>query len=204
MVAVKRIACVLVAASLLVGCARSTSSTYEASDVGRTVETQPATVVSSRIVRVTGDTGNNVGPVAGGALGAAGAGLAFDKFWASVIGAVIGAGAGYVAQQRTGNREGIEYVVEMNDGRTVTLVQNRADNEEPVADGTPVLVQMGGRYTRVVPDPRGAERKRGGGQWVDPDTVGAGAPASTAGSPSPARGTEPSKDNPSGWSRPQQ
>jgi hypothetical protein len=87
-----------------------------------------------------------------------------------VLGGLVGAGIGYLSQQQLNNREGIEYVLEMDDGRTVTLVQNRADDEVPLADGTPVLVQVSGQYTRVIADPR-AERMAGA-DWVDPDTAG--------------------------------
>ncbi|MGH6912848.1 MAG: hypothetical protein ACREH3_03990 [Geminicoccales bacterium] len=167
--------CVLAGGLLLSGCSHPSSETYSAGDVGRTIETTEAQVISSRIVRVAGDT-NAVGPLAGGALGAAGTGLIFDKGLAAVIGGVVGAGAGYLAQQQANNREGIEYMLRMDDGRTVTLVQNRAAEEQPLPDGTPVLVQISGQYTRVIADPR-AERASGGG-WVDPDTMPPSAPSS--------------------------
>ena len=159
----------LVAALLLAGCAHPSSTTYGTGDVGRTIETTPASVVSSRVVNIAGDS-NAVGPVAGGALGAAGSALAFEgSGLVAVIGGVLGAGVGYLAQKQLNNREGIEYVLQMDDGRTVTLVQNRQSDEAPLPDGTPVLVQVSGQYTRVIADPR-AERV-GGADWVDPDTV---------------------------------
>jgi outer membrane lipoprotein SlyB len=159
----------LVAALLLAGCAHPSSTTYETGDVGRTIETTQASVVSSRVVSIAGDS-NAVGPVAGGALGAAGSALAFEgSGLVAVIGGVLGAGVGYLAQKQLNNREGIEYVLHMDDGRTVTLVQNRESDEPPLPDGTPVLVQVSGQYTRVIADPR-AERV-GGADWVDPDRV---------------------------------
>ena len=157
------------AALLLAGCAHPSGSTYEAGDVGRTIETAQGSVVSSRVVRIAGES-DAVGPVAGGALGAAGSALAFQgSGLVAVIGGVLGAGAGYLAQSRMNNRDGIEYVLQMDDGRTVTLVQNRAAEEAPLPDGTPVLVQVSGQYTRVIADPR-AERM-GGADWIDPDVV---------------------------------
>jgi outer membrane lipoprotein SlyB len=160
----------LVAALLLVGCAHPSGSTYEVGDVGRTIETAQASVVSSRVVKIAGDSNNLVGPAAGGALGAAGSALAFQgSGLVAVIGGVLGAGAGYLAQSRMNDRDGIEYVLQMDDGRTVTLVQNRAADETPLPDGTPVLVQVSGQYTRVIADPR-AERM-GGADWIDPDVV---------------------------------
>jgi outer membrane lipoprotein SlyB len=190
----RAVALSLLAALLLVGCSHPSGSTYQAGDVGRTIETAQASVVSSRVVKISGESNNLVGPAAGGALGAAGSALAFQgSGLVAVIGGVIGAGAGYLAQKQLNNRDGIEYVLQMDDGRTVTLVQNRADDEAPLPDGTPVLVQVSGQYTRVIADPR-AERV-GGADWVDPDTerevepaIG-GSPVGEAGDPEPF--TEP-------------
>jgi outer membrane lipoprotein SlyB len=177
----RAVACSLVAALLLVGCSHPSGSTYESGDVGRTIETTQASVVSSRVVKISGES-NAVGPVAGGALGAAGSALAFQgSGLVAVIGGVLGAGAGYLAQKQMNNRDGIEYVLQMDDGRTVTLVQNRADGEAPLPDGTPVLVQVSGQYTRVIADPR-AEHM-GGADWVDPDTLPEEKTPATGGSP---------------------
>jgi outer membrane lipoprotein SlyB len=157
------------AALLLSACSHASSTRYDATDVGRTIETTEASVISSRPVQISGET-NLVGPAAGGALGAAGTGLIFQgSGLAAVIGGVLGAGVGYLSQQQLNDREGIEYVLRMDDGRTVTLVQNRESDEPPLPDGTPVLVQVSGQYTRVIADPR-AERV-GGADWVDPDTL---------------------------------
>ena len=186
----RAVASVLVATALLAGCSHPSGTTYDAADVGRTIETTQASVVSSRFVKVAGES-SLAGPLAGGALGASGSALAFQgSGLVAVIGGVLGAGAGYLAQKQMNNREGIEYVLQMEDGRTVTLVQNRESEERPLPDGTPVLVQVSGQYTRVMADPR-AERMAGG-DWVDPDTladegtapVGA-SPLGEAGDPEP-------------------
>jgi outer membrane lipoprotein SlyB len=186
----RAVASVLVATVLLAGCSHPSGTTYGAGDVGRTIETAQGSVVSSRLVKVAGEA-NMVGPVAGGALGASGSALAFQgSGLVAVIGGVLGAGMGYLAQQQMNNRQGIEYVLQMDDGRTVTLVQNREDEEQPLPDGTPVLVQVSGQYTRVIADPR-AERMAGA-DWVDPDTLAdegtapiGGAPIGKAGDPEP-------------------
>jgi outer membrane lipoprotein SlyB len=192
----RAVAFALVPALSLAGCAHPSGSTYQAGDVGRTIETAQGSVVSSRPVSISGDV-NAVGPLAGGAAGAAGSALAFsgggNTGLIAVLGGLIGAGIGYLSQQQLNNREGIEYVLEMDDGRTVTLVQNRADDEVPLADGTPVLVQVSGQYTRVIADPR-AERM-GGADWVDPDTAGK---AGAAGQP----GTVGQKESLSGGGSP--
>lgn len=188
--------------ALLAGCSAPTSQRYDSGDVGRPIETTQGAVVSSRVVEISGDT-KNVGPIGGAAAGAAATGLAYGgrgSGWAAILGGLVGAGAGYLIESSARSREGIEYIVRMNDGRTVTLVQNRQKEEQPIADGTPVLVQISGRYTRVIPDPTadhaaggtagavgaGATTGSGsGGGWVDPDTVSA-----AEGSP-PAPGAPP-------------
>lgn len=167
------IACVAVVSIGLAGCANPSGSTYEGVDVGRTIETTRASVVSSRVVDIAGES-DLKGPVAGGIFGASAAGLAVQGSGAGIIAllaGVIGAGAGYLAQQQFNNREGIEYILDMEDGRMVTLVQNREDDEQPLADGSPVLVQVSGQYTRVIPNPRPEGAAGGGaaGDWIDPD-----------------------------------
>jgi outer membrane lipoprotein SlyB len=124
----------LAAALALAGCAHPSGSTYESGDVGRTIETAQGSVVSSRPVEISGDA-NAAGPLAGGALGAAGSALAFQgSGLVAVIGGVLGAGVGYLAQKQLNNREGVEYVLQMDDGRTVTLVQNRTSDEPPLPE----------------------------------------------------------------------
>ncbi len=168
----------MIAVLLIGGCASASTTTYDAADVGRTIETASGKVMASRSVDVKGGT-SIAGPGAGGALGGAAGGLAFGSGWAALIGAVVGAGVGYVAEQQINSGEGTEYVVEMDDGRTVTIVQNKVEGKSPIADGTQVLVQYSGKYTRVLEDPRvdksgsRSESGTGAGGWVDPDVVGA-------------------------------
>ncbi|MCE3248379.1 MAG: hypothetical protein K0R41_2204, partial [Geminicoccaceae bacterium] len=187
----------------LVACTTSTRSTYSSQDIGVPIETSSATVVSSRVVDIKGEPGL-VGPAAGGLAGATTAGVTIGSgsgsTLAAVLGGLLGAGAGYLAEQRLKSREGIEYVLQMDDGRTITLIQklqmddgrtitliqNREAEEQPLPDGTPVLVQIGSRYSRVLEHP---ESDGGGaaGDWVDPDAGGAGG----AGEPTPDRATIP-------------
>lgn len=154
---INRYAGLMMVGLLLAGCGTPTSQTYEGAQVGRSMDTAQATIVSGRIVDVAGET-NAVGPGAGAAIGGAGTMLGTGKGWAGVLGAVVGAGAGYAVQQMANTRQGIEYVLEMEDGRIVTIVQNREGNEQPLPPTTPVLVQSSGTYTRVIVDPRGFDR----------------------------------------------
>ena len=166
-------ACVLIA-GLLGGCASSSTNTYSESDVGQIISTSEGTVVSSRLVDISGEdssTGALVGGGAGAITGYAGAGGGSTGALIGVLGALAGAGIGYLVEQGFKSREGIEYIVRLDDGRVVTLVQNRETEEVPLADGSPVLVQFGGNYTRVIERPTKLEGSSGSGRWVNPDML---------------------------------
>jgi outer membrane lipoprotein SlyB len=174
-------------------CSHPSSTTYGDSEVGTTIETAQGSVVSSRVVDVAGEPGF-IGAGAGAAVGAAGGGLAVNgpaSLLVAIVGGLVGAGIGYMAEKQIGDRDGIEYILQMDDGRLVTLVQNREDDEQPLPDGTPVLVQLAGQYTRVMPHP--ATDHDAGSGWVDPDTStpsagpGAGAPSAGPGGAPDAR-----------------
>ena len=166
---------------LLGACSTSTSDTYNARDVGFVIETTEATVLTSRVVNIEGGENTGTGTVAGGAVGATTgyvlAGSGSGRGLGVVLGAVVGAATGYLIEESTHSREGIEYVVRMNDGRVVTLVQNRAEGEMPLPDGAPVLVQYGNEYTRIIerPDTIEAAGATGGGSGGGTASGGAGA-----------------------------
>lgn len=140
---------------LAAGCATSSTDTYDDGDVGRILRTEKATVISSREIEIEGNP-SAVGPIIGGAAGAAGAGFGFrdgNAGLAAVIGGLLGAGAGYLIEKQALSGEGFEYIVEMPDGKVVTLVQNKESDSVPIADGTPVIVQFGRDYVRIIEEP---------------------------------------------------
>ena len=184
-----RTACCAVLIVTVAGCSHPSSTTYGGSEVGQTIETSPASVVSSRLVDVAGEPGF-VGAGAGAAVGAAGGGLAVNgpaSLLVAIVGGLVGAGIGYMAEKGLQDRDGIEYILQMDDGRLVTIVQNREGEEAPLPSGTPVLLQLAGQYTRVLPHPAALDRDTPAG-WVDPDAstassgaaLGSGAPASSS------------------------
>ena len=78
-------------------------------------------MVSSRIVNVSDEPGV-VGASAGAALGAVGGNLAVAGpvgLLVAIVGGLVGAGIGYMAEKQMRDRDGIEYVLEMEDGRLV-------------------------------------------------------------------------------------
>ncbi len=174
----QQIAAMLAVVLLVAGCTNPTTSRYSAGDVGQIIETSEGAVLTSRIVDVKGGENSNVGTIGGAAVGAtagyavAGGGTAGGLV--TVLGGLLGAGIGYLTEESVRNREGIEYVIRMSDGRVVTLVQNRDGEEEPLPNGAPVLVQYGGDYTRVIEMPQGVDGTPAGGRapankWENPD-----------------------------------
>jgi outer membrane lipoprotein SlyB len=162
----------------LAACSTPDSNTYTSRDVGQLIETSQGRVLSSRPVEIESDEGGVAGPLAGGAIGGAagyGVGSGSGQGLATFIGAAIGAGLGYLAEKEIRSQEGIEYIVELEDGRVVTLVQNRAEDEPPIPDGEPVLVQFGSQYTRISQlNTDGASGGAGAGGvsgWTNPDTA---------------------------------
>jgi outer membrane lipoprotein SlyB len=183
---IRKVAAAAALALLAAGCANPTSSRYNSGDVGQIIETSEGTVLSSRIVEVKGGDNSGYGAVAGGAAGATTSHVAIGNSSASglvtILGAVIGAGIGYLAEDSARSGEGIEYMIRLDDGRVVTLVQNREGEEAPIQGGTPVLVQYGNEYTRVVQKPAVLDGSPPGGaapagKWQNPDEPPAQPPA---------------------------
>lgn len=157
----RRAAAILTALSLIVAaCTHPTGDQYTGDDVGRIVDTAEATVVSSRPVEIKGGENRGIGAVAGGAAAGSVAAAGVDRpgaeAAATIIAALAGAGLGWLVEEEARSRKGIEYVLRTADGRVITLVQNRGPKEEPIAEGSDVLIQYGREYTRVVPLPEGA------------------------------------------------
>ena len=169
----------LSAALLMAGCSSaSTTPAYDAAEVGQPIETTEGQVIASRVVEIAGDS-TGTGPFAGGAAGGI----------LGPLGFLAGAGLGYATEQWMRGGEGLEYLVATADGRTVTVVQERAGEEQPLPAGTPVLVQMGALATRVVAraDAGWSGTTGGAADWVNPDTLPPAAPPPSAKAVAPAQ-----------------
>lgn len=152
-------AAMLAAALGLGACANQTGATYSATEAGTVMATTPAVVLTSRNVRIEGGETGAYGPALGAALGGTGGfytggGSGTDSAIFAGLGALIGAGLGYAAEEFADSRDGIEYVLrDAATGRTITVVQNAAAGESPLPSGTRVLLQRADRYVRVLPAP---------------------------------------------------
>jgi outer membrane lipoprotein SlyB len=138
----------------LAGCAaRPSQNVYNYDEVGKSTAVTFGTIVSSRIVDVTGQN-TGTGALIGGAAGAgAGSyvGNGSGSLWGAAAGALIGAAVGAAAEQAAADRQGIEYIVVLESGVTMTIVQEIGKNEVPVQPGARVIVQNSGGYQRVLP-----------------------------------------------------
>jgi outer membrane lipoprotein SlyB len=165
-------------ALLVAGCSTASTATYAPGQLP--IEATEGRIVASRAVEIAGNN-SMIGLSAGATIGfsvvgltglAAAVGSGGVQGLVALLGALGGAGIGYLAEERIRSREGIEYIVEMADGRTATVVQSHEGPEPPLPEGAPVLVvQVGGLFSQVVE--RGhVERSGAGGAagWVNPDT----------------------------------
>lgn len=160
-----RFAALIAAAVLgLAACTNPTGEQYTGREAGRVLETDRATVISSRAVKIRGGENTGIGAVAGGAAAGSVASAAVDKpgaeAAATIISALVGAGLGFLVEEEARSRDGIEYVLRTRDDRVITIVQNRSPNEEMIPKGKKVLIQFGSDYTRVVPLPEDAQETR--------------------------------------------
>jgi len=148
----KTIACLL-SVSLLTACTHPSQNRYGYQDVGQATVVEFGTVVSEHVVDITGqNTGLGAGiGAAGGAIGGAAIGRGAGSLGAMLAGAVIAGVAGAATEQALADRTGIEYVITMEEGETITLVQNYSQGDPSIKVGQRVMVQTSGMYQRVLP-----------------------------------------------------
>jgi outer membrane lipoprotein SlyB len=138
---------------LLAGCQRPGQNVYSAREVGRTSLVNFGTVVAVRDVNVQGESsglGGAAGAAAGG-IGGSQIGRGGGNAAATLGGVVAGALIGALVEQAAANRTATEYVVTMQTGVTLTLVQDRNEGEAPINVGDRVMVQLSGGKQRVLP-----------------------------------------------------
>jgi outer membrane lipoprotein SlyB len=148
-----RIAIWLLAPVFIGGCAANVSpSSYSVGSVGQVNRTVAGVIVSARGVTIEGTAG--AGSLAGGAAGAVagssigGGGRA--NALGAIGGAVVGSIAGAAVEQNSTRQQGIEYVVQTNNGNLMTIVQGPTP---AFAVDQRVLV-LYGSPARVIADPR--------------------------------------------------
>jgi len=160
-------------AALLAGCTTQTqplqsgASVYRSSEAQRAMYTSSCRVMSSRYVAVVGDSQEDrnrsaattgVGIVAGALIGNAigreiggGSGNRLARNLGTVAGAAIGASAADAANQRRVTRQGVEYVVALDQGQRRVVVQNLNPGEAALPSGAACELVGGRGQDRVIP-----------------------------------------------------
>jgi outer membrane lipoprotein SlyB len=140
----------LVSVSVMAGCTPNISpDVVQAGNANEVTTTVQGKVISMRTVTVKGND-NTVGMLAGGAAGAV-AGSAIGQGRGSLLGAiggaVLGGTAGSFAQDKLSTQQGIEYIVKLDNGKMLTVVQGAGAQNYTV--GQCVYVIEGG-HARIV------------------------------------------------------
>lgn len=148
-----RILSLAAALFLLAGCAENISpDTYSTSGAGKTGKVVPGVVVSARAVSVSGTnkTGRTVGAAAGAAAGSAIGGGTRSHILGAIGGALIGGIAGGVAEEGITAQDGMEYIVETENGELITLMQGP---DPAFKKGDRILILHGSK-ARIIADER--------------------------------------------------
>lgn len=140
----------LVMTLFISGCATNISSdTYSVESIGVVNRSETGVIQTFRPIKVEGTS--NAGALIGGAAGAvAGSFLGGNNrvhALGAIAGAAIGAFLGSEAEKGITNQNGIEYVIELDNGDTITLVQPEKPN---FAVGQKVRVLLG-KQARIIP-----------------------------------------------------
>jgi outer membrane lipoprotein SlyB len=137
----------------LSACQNAGQNVYKHNEVGKTSLVNFGTVIQTREVQVQGQN-TGVGALAG----AAGGGIAGNQIGsgagnaaATLGGVLVGAAIGALAEQAMADRKADEYVVTLETGATITVVQDRTEGDRPINAGDRVMVQLQGGTQRVLP-----------------------------------------------------
>ena len=137
---------------LFVSCAQTTntSDTYSKAEAGQAQIVKTGRITSVRNINIEGNNqaGKWVGAIAGGALGSTlGSGRTANTAGA-IGGAAVGAVAGSHIQQKAGSRAGLEIMVKLDGGGSISVVQE-LNKREAFNVGERVRVLYNGNKTRV-------------------------------------------------------
>jgi outer membrane lipoprotein SlyB len=128
-------------------------NSYAVGSVGQVNRAVRGKVVSVRPVHISGSqsgVGGAAGAAGGAVAGSAIGGGARENVLGAIGGAVVGGIAGSMIEEGATKQEGIEYVVETENGSLITLVQG---NDTFFSVGDKVIV-LYGTPSRIIPDQR--------------------------------------------------
>jgi outer membrane lipoprotein SlyB len=137
---------------LFASCAQqsNTGDTYAKHEAGQAQSVKTGKITSIRNVKIEGnsDAGKILGGIAGGALGYnIGSGRTANTAGA-IGGALVGSAVGSHVQQGVGSRSGLEIMVKLDKGGSLSIVQE-VNSRETFRVGERVRVLYNGNKTRV-------------------------------------------------------
>ncbi len=155
----KKIVSLLFIALFLAGCASQSGlsgNRYDEKDARRVQQIRTGTIEEVRNVTITsnskaaGQVGGVVGGVTGAVLGNT-MGKGRGNTWTTVLGGLLGAAAGSAVGNEIGtsNKEGLEIIIQLQNGDTIGIVQEADEDGKMLKAGDKVRV-MDGTSSRVV------------------------------------------------------
>ncbi len=145
----KSFAAALIAAIALAGCAPTGGGTYSREQLNQAAIVETGRIVSMRTVPVqtSGQTGTLVGAGLGGVAGSFIGGDWRSNLLAGIAGAVVGGVAGNAAERAVTASNATEFIVEVDGGGTIAVVQT---NDDALRVGDRVTI-LRGQQTRLTP-----------------------------------------------------
>ena len=149
---------------LTTACVRQGQDIYKADESGVSRAVEFGTVLNVREVQIKGKN-SGIGTAIGAGVGVGGGsyvGKGDGNAWAMAGAAIVGAVAGTVIEQSIRDRNGYEYVVQLQSGETKTVVQEQHDDDIVFKEGAYVMLQYcdsgsharkcaEGQYQRLLP-----------------------------------------------------
>lgn len=143
----------VLALTCLTACQHPGQNRYGWQDVGQATRVTFGTVISVREIEITGQNtgiGATTGVIAGAGAGSM-IGSGNGSLAGLLAGAIVAGVAGAAIEQAASDRQGLEYIVTLEDGETNSIVQNKAEGDVTLKPGERVMVQTRGAYQRVLP-----------------------------------------------------
>jgi outer membrane lipoprotein SlyB len=134
----------------LSACQQPGQNAYGAREVGKVALVQFGVIIAQREVDVTGKN-TGLGALGGGVAGASAVATSGGSRGGAAAAALGGALVGALVEQLAANRKATEFVITLEKGQTVTLVQDNQEGDAPLAVGDRVMVQVMGKTQRVLP-----------------------------------------------------
>jgi outer membrane lipoprotein SlyB len=141
----------LLCLAILGGCASSSGKSYTRDEARRTQSVQRGTIVSLEEVTIEQDAtllGPGIGGAVGGVIGST-MGAKAGRLLATLGGAAIGSTLGALGEKAVRTEKAHEFMIDLDDGKTISVVQAIDDTPFSVGSRVRVLYSSGNR-ARVV------------------------------------------------------